>query len=182
MKFLRHVVAAVACVYLAGCASGAQVANMVNKGEQQQFPQEIQENLALSSVTGGEETNPAWTSEISDKAFSEAIKQSLVEQGLFSDDGNYQLAVEMVEIEQPLFGLDMTVTTTVKYTLTDKETGKVLFDETVNAPYTATVGDAFAGVKRLQLANEGSGRENIKGLLELLSKLDINADQISMVK
>ena len=32
--------------------------------------------------------------------------------------------------------------------------------------YTATVSDAFAGIKRLQLANEGSAKENIYKLLK----------------
>jgi len=36
----------------------------------------------------------------------------------------------------------------------------------IKSPYTVTVGDAFAGIKRLQLANEGSAKENIYKLLK----------------
>lgn len=170
------------CFYLAGCASGAQVENMIYKGDKHEYSSEIKENVMLSSVTGGEETNPVWTSEISDEAFSGAIKQSLKNEGLYSEDGKYDLSVEMLEIDQPSFGFDMTVTTIVKYVLTDKASGEVIIDKEVNAPYTATVGDAFSGVKRLRLANEGSSQENIKGLLALLSELNLGIDQVSMAK
>lgn len=182
MKFLKQMFAISVCLYLVGCASGAQVENMIYQGEHQNYASEIQENVVLTSVTGGEDTNPAWTSEISDEAFSAAIKQSLMSEGLYSDAGKYVLSVEMVGVEQPLFGLDMTVTTTVKYALKDKSTGDIVLDKEVTAPFTATVGDAFAGVKRLRLANEGSGLKNIEGLLTLLSELDIDVDQVSLAK
>ena len=88
----------------------------------------------------------------------------------------------MVEIDQPSFGFDMTVTTHVRYVLTDTTINSVIYDEIIVAPHTATVGDAFAGVKRLRLANEGSGKKNIEGLLEKLSKLKINKNEISVVQ
>lgn len=182
MKFVKHTLAIATCFYLAGCASGAQVDNMIYKGDKHEYSSEIKKNVFLSSVTGGEDTNPAWTSEISDEAFSGAIKQSLIKEGLYSDSGKYNLSVEMLEIDQPSFGLDLTVTTIVKYILTDKSTGEVILDKEVNSPYTATVGDAFAAVKRLRLANEGSGLKNIEGLLKHLSELNIEVDQISMAK
>jgi hypothetical protein len=182
MKFVKHTLAIATCFYLAGCASGAQVENMIYKGDAKEYAAEIKSNVALSSVKGGEETNPAWTSEISDETFSGAIKQSLVDQGLYSENGKYSLSVEMIEIDQPLFGFNMTVTTVVKYILKEKSSGEVLLDEEVNAPYTATVGDAFSGVERLKLANEGSGKKNIEALINLLSELNIDIDKISMAK
>ncbi|WP_028864032.1 hypothetical protein [Psychromonas aquimarina] len=182
MKVIKSTLAIATCLYLAGCASGAQLQNMVYQGEQKVYPAEVQNNLALSSVSGGEETNPVWTSEISDEAFSGAIKQSLLKQGLFSDDGKYSLAVKMVEIDQPSFGFDMTVTTKVQYTLTETLSGVVVLDEAVVAPHTATVGDAFSGVERLRLANEGSGKKNIELLLEKLAELKIENNQITLVQ
>ena len=182
MKFLKSTLAIATCFYLAGCASGAQVENMIYKGEKQEYNSEIKDNVMLSSVTGGEDTNPAWTSEISDEAFSGAIKESLKNEGLYSENGKYDLSVEMVEIDQPSFGFDMTVTTVVKYVLTEKSSGEIILDKKVNAPYTATIGDAFSGVERLKLANEGSGHKNIEGLIKLLAELNLDINQISMTK
>ena len=81
-----------------------------------------------------------------------------------------------------MFGMNLTVTTYVNYVLTDSSNNTVILNETIEAPYTATVGDSFAAIKRLRLANEGSGKENIKGLLEKLSALKINPNQVSLVK
>ena len=80
-----------------------------------------------------------------------------------------------------MFGLNFEVTTHVKYILTDRESnGSVIMNETIVAPFTATVGDAFAAIKRLRLANEGSGKANINGLLEKLSELRIKPGDISL--
>ena len=182
MNVVKKTLGIATCLYLVGCASGAQVENMVYQGEQKVYPAAVQNNLALSSVSGGEDTNAAWTSEISDVAFSDAIKESLLEQGLFSEKGKYQLSAKIVDVEQPLFGLDMTVTTKVNYTLTDTLSGKVVLDEVVVAPHTATFGDAFSGVARLQMANEGSGKKNIEALLNKLAELNIEANEVHLVQ
>ena len=60
----------------------------------------------------------------------------------------------------------MDVTSTVKYRLTNWGGSKVLFETTVKKLYTANFSSTFLGVKRLQLANEGSMRENIKQFIE----------------
>ena len=88
----------------------------------------------------------------------------------------------MIKVDQPSFGFDMTVTTHVQYVLTDTTNHSVILDEVIVAPHTATTGDAFAGYKRLQLANEGSGKKNIEGFLEKLSELKINPKEISVVQ
>jgi hypothetical protein len=169
-------------IFLVGCASSAKMENMVYQGNSNIYPEELKESIEVSSVTGGEKTNAAWTSEIDNDAFSSALRDSLAAQDLLSDNGRYQLEVKMLEVDQPLFGFDMTVTTHVKYTITDTVNNVVIFDQAIDAPYTATMGDAFAGVKRLRLANEGSGKKNIESLLEELSKLDIGEQNISFTQ
>lgn len=82
----------------------------------------------------------------------------------------------MVKVDQPMFGLDMAVTTHVKYTLVDSASGAKVLEETVVAPHTATFGDAAVGVKRLRLANEGSGKKNIDQFLDKLAALKIKKE------
>ncbi|PKM04987.1 MAG: hypothetical protein CVV16_02235 [Gammaproteobacteria bacterium HGW-Gammaproteobacteria-6] len=180
MKAVKFTMLITACLYLFGCASGANVQQMTYHGAQKTYAEPLQNNIAVTSTTGGSGTNPLWTSEISNEAYSDALKRSLQSQGLLSDNGQYQLSVKMLKVEQPLFGLDMRVTTHVQYTLTDKATNSIVLDETVIAPYTATIGDAFVAVTRLRMANEGSGKKNIEGLLAKLSALQINPGDISM--
>ena len=47
------------------------------------------------------------------------------------------------------------------------------------AKHTAKASDAFAGVKRLRLANEGSAKENINMVLAELAKLDLKNVSLS---
>jgi hypothetical protein len=169
-------------ILLFGCASGAKIENMSYQGGGKKYDDNLNKNVGVASVSGGEKTNPAWTSEISSESFSNAIKKSLSEQGLYSNNGKYQLQVKMLKIEQPFIGFNMTVTTHVKYILTDTTRGYVVLDEIIIAPHTATFGDAFVGVKRLRLANEGSGKKNIERLFEKLSELKLSPKEISVIK
>lgn len=180
MKIIKIAFVLAALTYLTGCASGAKMENMAYTGDLKVYDSSLENNLGVTAVTGGEETNPAWTSEISDDAFSGAVKQSLESQGLLSENGRYQLDVTMLEVDQPMFGLDFEVITHVKYVLMDSETENVVLDETVIAPHTATVSDAFMAIERLRIANEGSGRKNIEGLLNKLSELKIGSGDISL--
>lgn len=180
MKFLKFTVIFIVCSYLWGCASGAKMENMAYHGEQKNYADEIQENLGLGDVSGGKKTNPVWTSEIGNDAFWGAVKESLESQGLYSDNGTYRLAIKIIKLEQPLLGLDLEVTTHVRYVLTNTDNNAVIFDDTVIAPHTAGLGDAFFAAKRLRLANEGSAQKSIEALLDKLSELRIEPQEISL--
>ena len=182
MKFVKIGLLVAAIVYLSGCASGAKIENMVYQGEQKTYPEELHNNVGLSNISGGQETNPLWTSEISNEAFYGALTSSLLAQGLLSDDGRYKLVVKMLSVDQPILGLDLEVTTRVQYILTDSTNNAVVLDEVVIAPYIATFSDAAFAIERLRLANEGSGKKNIEGLLEKLSRLRIGKNEISLVQ
>ncbi|MDL0433656.1 hypothetical protein QPM17_21155 [Marinobacter sp. TBZ242] len=181
MRNARILAVLAALIYLTGCASGAKMGNMVYEGPVKAYDTALENNVDVTNVSGGEETNPAWTSEIDNDAFAGALKQTLQKQGLLSGSGRYQLEALLLEVDQPMFGLNFEVTTQVKYILSDRDNnGAVVMNETIVAPYTATVGDAFAAIKRLRLANEGSGNANIQGLLEKLSELQIQPGDIAL--
>lgn len=182
MKLIKLLVVLVLSTYLFGCASGAKQENIAYKPIQKAtYAPELGKNVALNSVSGGRETNPMWTSEISNQAFLGALRNSLTSQDLYSDKGRYNLQVEMVGVDKPLVGFDMTVTTRVRYRLVDTDSDQIVFEELVVAPYTATVGDAFAAVTRLRLANEGSAKKNIENFLRRLAQLKIEPQQVSIL-
>jgi hypothetical protein len=54
----------------------------------------------------------------------------------------------------------------------------VAYDDIITASYKATMGDAFSGVHRLKLANEGSIRANIAVFLQHLHSLNISGSPI----
>jgi phage gp29-like protein len=122
---------------------------------------------ATPTVTGGKETNPLWKSNVSNADFAEALKQSLSANTILaSDAARFKLSASLIELKQPFIGASMTVTSKVKYVLTDATDNSVIWAKEITTPYTAKFSDAFVGYKRLQLANEGAIRENIKQLVD----------------
>lgn len=180
MRIIKMYGLCLVALYMSGCATGAKIEGMSTGEIEHHYDEKLKENMAVTSVSGGEKTNPLWTSEISSEAFGEALRQSLKSQGLLSESGKYKLKVEMLSVEQPVLGLDFTVTTNVKYVLIDSATGVTLLDKTIAAPYTAKLSDSFFAVKRLRLANEGSGKKNIEMILEYLAKLKVDTGEVSL--
>ena len=129
-------------------------------------------------VAGGRKTTEMTPSQISNEAFKEAITESLMKSRLFADITDkgaaaYHLNVIIFSIEQPTFGFSMTTKLEVGWTLTQVETGKMIWRESIRSVYTASAGAAFSGAARLQLATEGAARENIKEAIEKLARVDL---------
>lgn len=185
MSMFRLLFAGVFAIVLTGCASSAKIEGMTVSDSQTQalrFDQPLHDSVFIDEVNGGESTNPLWTSEIDGPAFQSALQQSLVNAGLLSTSSQapYALRANLLRVDQPMFGLDFKVTTEVEYSLVEKAGGKVLFREVLRTPFTAGIGDAFFGVKRLRLANEGAAKENISALLKRLSTLKVESGQVSL--
>jgi len=141
----------------------------------------LKDNIIVSEVTGGKQTNPLWTSKIGNNEFKAALIESLKETGyLGGEESVYKLSADLLEVDQPFAGINLTVTTTVLYKLIERKSGKQILMETILASYTAGFGDSAIAVKRLRLANEGSARSNIHELLKALHDLKINKNQISI--
>lgn len=129
-------------------------------------------------VSGGSETSKMGASKISDDDFAEAIRASITQAGLFSkispaEASDYNLDVQIVRLDQPMVGLAMTVTMEATWRLTKRNNQQVVWQKAVVTPFTAKMGDAFAGVTRLRLANEGAARENIKEAIGQMGALTL---------
>jgi hypothetical protein len=153
---------------LAGCAAQpAQTEQMVAVAAETSKPLDLSlvRGICLEDVAGGKETNPLWTSQVGTGDLRTALELSLDSHGLLqrtSAPCPYRLFANLLDLKQPLVGFDSTVTSTVDYKLIARASGQSYMHETVTASYTASMSDAFYGVKRLQLANEGAIRENIR--------------------
>ncbi len=169
----RFLLVGLAALALSACASPAKVENMVTSATTgAQAPNsDLVEAVCVAKITGGEETNPLWTSEVDDAGFRAALEGSLRNNNLAAanaDRCRYELEANMLGLAQPIAGFNITVTSHVNYSVLERDSGSSYFLTTVTAPYTAKLGDAFAGVKRLRLANEGSIRSNIQKFIDEL--------------
>ena len=175
-RILASFFAGILALHLSGCATPASVEGMsVDNRDVVSAPADfpLKNTLAIGQVTGGEDTNPMWTSEVGNEDFRRALSASLRRGQLLSATETaslYRLNATLIDLQQPLVGFDIRVNSSVRYELLSRNRGERLWQETINAGYTATVNDAFMGVERLRLANEGSIRENIKKLIERLHR------------
>lgn len=161
-------------VPLGGCASAASSERMTVAAAAVAAvkpPPTLHHRIAIGQVSGGHDTNPLWMSKVGNPEFSTALRDSLAAAGLLAEGpepGAYVLSANLLRLKQPVFGFDMKVTATVDYELRERASGLPVFATEVVTPYTADMGDAFLGVERLRLANEGAIRFNIQRLIEQL--------------
>lgn len=159
-------------LFLANCASAAKPGAMMAPLEEGRLIAQSSpafQSMSVADIAGGKETSPLWKSNVSNEDFAEALRQSLSAHTMLAiNDAKYGVAAELVEVKQPLIGLSFTVTTTVKYTVSSQASGQTIFETEIVSPYTAKMSDAFVGVERLRLANEGSIRENITQFIDVL--------------
>ena len=178
-NYIKLILMVVCAGFLTGCASPATVQGMRPQSLALQNRHSYSVNV---QAAGGRNTNPLWTSEISDDAFVNAIRESIATSGLFrsviaAGSGDYLLEVIIINVDKPLIGLDLTVNLTANWKLTHIPTGKVVYQELILKHYTATFGDSAVAIKRLRLAEEGAARKNIEEGLTQLSRLNLQGNE-----
>ena len=67
----------------------------------------------------------------------------------------------------------VTVEFIVDYELKRNSTGEAVFSQRITGKHSVSTGEAFVGVTRARLAIEGAARDNVKQLLESISKLQL---------
>ena len=167
---------AFATTLIQGCATPASSVNMVAKIGDSPAPREasLKDGIIVRNVSGGSDTNPMWMSKVSNDDFKKALEDSLKSAWLHGGGvpARYQLDATLLKLDQPMIGLDLTVTCTAQYDLLEAGSGKRVYTRTVTTPFTARVSDAFIAVERLRIANEGAVRENIQQFLREILELD----------
>lgn len=159
-----------------GCATPAKSTAMV--AQNPLVETQHAESVSVS-VSGGAETSSLGASNVSNQDFADAIKLSIEQSKLFANvvpDGmtpDYQIYVQIVRLDRPTFGTSFTVNLEATWRLVGAKDQKVIWEKAITSSYTATMGDAFAGVTRLRLANEGAARTNIANAIKHMSSVTL---------
>ena len=137
----------------------------------------LSEKVIVGNVTGGEETDFPFSSEISSEEFKAALQDSLETAFLLGDraSASYSLDAELIDIDQPGGGWAQTVHSRIRYILRDVKTGEAILDEVIDASGTAWVSDAPTGPKILKIANERSAQSSLKKIVHRLYRYDPSA-------
>ena len=135
--------------------------------------------VSINESTGGRETNLWSTWPMTNSAFTEALSNALAKSGVFQAVINggvadYFLDVAILDYEQPFIGGGFTVTTSMqtKWELVDAKTLVPIWSDTFKTIYRHKFESLF-GTEKLQKANEGSVRTNIKEGIRRLSLLSL---------
>ena len=171
LMIFRLIVFLMGAAMLSACAEPARPDKMIPNATADAATSALAGKVCVASVSGGEETNPLWTSEVDNAAFRTAIDGALMRNGLLATTAAAcRLGVEanLLGLAQPVAGFDMEVTANVNYRVVEQTSSEAYFLATVVTPFTADFSSAFAGVERLRLANEGAVRTNISRFIQQL--------------
>lgn len=182
-KMTKLTLVAVSAFYLSGCASPAKPLNMtVFRETPPTLNTPLEKNMSVENISGGQATNPLWTSKVSNESFQTALRDSLKQCNLLSEksDAGYKLSANLVSLKQPMIGITLKVLATVSYTLTEVDTGKDIWSKTIATEGKATMGDSFFAVARLRMANENAIKNNIKMFIDKVISADIKSKKINV--
>jgi len=167
---IKYLLIFIVLLIFSGCAAQSQNMFVSDCKILSKYPHSVS-----VKVYGGRETNPLWTSQISNSALCSAIKKSILENEVFSSvslkNPDYSLEVAIEKITQPVIGLDIKMKMTAKWTLIKND--NIIWSDSITSTYTAKLGEAFIAAERIQKANEGVARNNIKNGLYKLSSLPL---------
>jgi hypothetical protein len=159
---------------LAGCATAAKSDAMV--ADKVAISHTINSDVSIA-VSGGKETSGMGASQISNDGFAKALGDSITQSGLFKvvspTGGRYKLNAFIGKVDKPMMGFSMTVKMEVSYTLVDTQSGMTVWTKNIASEHTAHPSEAFAGVERLRLANEGAAKANIQQLITEIAALPL---------
>lgn len=171
-RLSKIVAACAATLALAACASPSLPAKMTASAgivSAATPGQARYRALSVEHVQGGEQTNPLLASQVSNADFQTALESSLRAIEYLADDGAaYRITVNIQDLQQPMAGLDMSVTARVRYTVVPVAGGAPLIDEVISSTGTGTVSEALIGVERIRIANEYAVKANIEAFIRLL--------------
>lgn len=170
--------AALSTALLTGCAGPARSDQMAVAATPQQrmVLTPLRGNVVVLDVSGGQASNRLWASKVGNREFADALAMSLGDANLLArnpDTARYALSARMERLEQPMTGMNLTVTATVSYSLVERASGNELLRRTHTVPYTASFGDTFGSLDRMRLANEGAVKVNIAAAVEDLLTLPL---------
>lgn len=163
-------------VFVSGCATRPRAMQAKSVEIQNQQP------FSVSVKADDTKEDSAFGAAIPAERFAEAVRDSIIKYGSFrsvvtTGNGDYLLEADIVKVDAPAAGFNMTVSMGVTWKLTHVSTGKVVFQQATFKSFTATVGDAFAGAARVRMAEEGAARENIEDALDRISRLRLDGNE-----
>ncbi len=150
---------------LAACAT--QQGMTVDSGAVVTASPKYKNAMAVRSVTGGHAMNILGSMGVENEPLKAALESSLAANGYLArpDTAKFYIDAEILNLDQPIMGLDLDVTAYVKYRVSGPGTGATY---PIKGTGRATFSDSPLGMDRLRVSNERAMQDNIKQFLQAL--------------
>jgi hypothetical protein len=106
-------------------------------------------------------------------ALSDAIVASKAFADVKNAGGDYQLSVQVFNLETPSFGIAMTSKVEAGWTLKRADTGAVVWQEAIKTEHTTGGSEAFVGAERAKMSIAGAIKKNISIGLERIGAANL---------
>jgi hypothetical protein len=163
------------CVFaaLTGCASQMTHQEMTPPqiAAAKQHPQSV--NVTVLPMAKQDPVAETIAAEQLRTAIGDAIVASKTFADVKKDGGDYQLAVQIFNLQYPMFGVSMTSKIEIGWTLKRQDTGAVVWQEAITTEHTTGGTEAFVGAERLKMSIAGAIRKNIAAGLQKISALTL---------
>lgn len=160
-------------LFLAACAQPLSMYEMMPKPATFEA---LGENKALANkVAVGEvltEKGLGGSAPVVSEQYKASLVASLSHAGWYTDaeKAKYVLEANVLEVDQPFMAFNTTVTTKTHYSLKEKASDKVVFEETLSLPCTTRFGEAINADIRLRMATACAVGENTTHLMNVLNR------------
>ncbi len=123
--------------------------------------------MVVRAVSGGQVMNALTIMGVANEPFKAALEGSLAANGLLAQPGSakFQIDAEILNLDQPLFGLDLDVTAYVSYKVSGPG---VAATYPIKTTARATFSDSPLAADRMRVANERAMKQNIGQFLQSL--------------
>lgn len=132
----------------------------------------------LVTTFGATDISKAKPIRLTDEGYAQALRSSLERSRVFrraltDSPGHYQLQATVIQLDEDVFGIDMTASIAVKYVLARTSPKELVWEKTIASSHTSTMRDSVIQITRLERALEGAARKNIGDLIQELALLKL---------
>lgn len=160
------IVKAMLALALAAMVAGCATSQGMSVGAVASAPAKYRHAVEVRSVTGGAMMNVLTMPGVSNEPLKAALEDSLRANGyLASATPKYFVDAEIKNLDQPLMGIDLTVSAVVTYKVSGAGTNA---SYPIRSEGKATFGDSPIAADRLRLANERAMQDSIRQFLRTL--------------
>jgi hypothetical protein len=150
---------------LAACAT--QQAMTVDSGAVVNSNPKYRNAMAVRSVSGGQMMNALTVMGVENEPLKAALESSLAANGYLARSGTpkFYVDAEILNLDQPLIGLDLDVTAEVTYKVSGAGAAATY---PIKTTARATFSDSPVAADRMRIANERTMQRNIRQFLQAL--------------